>query len=172
MTDFISPLHDSDSVAWIDDVALWLALACQVAVGALWRGVLDGWKSWAEWSMRVRWLHWLWDWSHDEPVLRRSAIVVAGVGLTWPLWLWLPWVWALMGSATALLYYVMGHTVDRWTVWLRYLGVGALGYWAAKRWWPREWMYGDFIDGWMRVGALWAGGVGWGAVFLVGWVLR
>jgi hypothetical protein len=150
---------------------IWILLTLQVLIGALWRAVLDGWRVWALWMLKYKLIRWAWKEEDGLWKLRRPVIVCSGVLLTWPLWLWLPWWWALVGSVAAMLYYVMGHHVDSWRVWVRYLGVGAIGYWAAHRWWPNSWRWGDFIDGWMRIGAMWAGAVGWGAVFLIGWCL-
>ncbi|MCR4341865.1 MAG: hypothetical protein NUW01_18470 [Gemmatimonadaceae bacterium] len=86
--------------------------------------------------------------------------------LAWPLFLVMPWHWALAGAGLCVLFFVKGHKARTWTVWLRY-GPFAFGYVLAKRYLPEPWRLNDYIDGWMAVGELTLGGSFWGSLTLV-----
>lgn len=78
------------------------------ALGGAWRVVLGGEKAWAFWTLRHRWLHWLWDFEQDpaEPVLRRSIIMAVCPLLALPAWSALPWWAATLLTAGATLQWV------------------------------------------------------------------
>jgi hypothetical protein len=127
-----------------------LAIIANAVAGSVWRRILGGYLG-----------------------LRRSYIVAAGCLLAWPLWLALPWPYAMAGTAALMVYWTMGHHVEsRWT-WLRYLGLPAVGYMLIMPRWRAEWVWRGphagawFIDGGMAVGELWAGAVVWCAVAAV-----
>lgn len=63
--------------------------------GYLWRIILGGANRWASWSIRVRWLHWCWDFDTEDgqPVLRRGRVIMpAALLVCVPIWL-SPAVW-------------------------------------------------------------------------------
>ena len=63
-----------------------IAVLANAIVGGIWRRVLGGGGGY-----------------------RRSFIFACGVLLTWPLWLVLPWFFALPASALCLLFLAPGH---------------------------------------------------------------
>lgn len=106
-----------------------LSLTLIVAIlGCFWRIVLGGANKWASWSKGIIWLRWCWDFSHDEPVLRRSVIMAVCPLLCAPVWSApIPW-W------TACLLTVAGTVQWVWpgrdfAVWWSLLG--AHGLWAV-----------------------------------------
>lgn len=96
----------------------------------------------------------------------RSVKFLVGALLTWPLWLVLPPLYAVIGGALCLLFWADGHEVDKPSVWLRY-GPFALPYVLARKYWPDNWKHGRWLDGWMAAGEYGIGFLFWGSVALL-----
>jgi hypothetical protein len=111
-----------------------LAILANAILGGIWRRILGGWFS-----------------------LRRSYIVAAGVLLTWPVWLVLPWFWAAPTTGAIMLFWTMGHRFDKWTIILRYPLVGVI-YPITEKLWPTRYT---------EISEFFIGGAVWGAVATV-----
>lgn len=112
-----------------------LAIIANAILGGIWRRWLGGWDGPSLWAIGTPFERLLWD-GNGEP--RRSFIMAAGVVLTWPLWLALPWWGAILATGACLVFWSEGHRFDKWTIILRYPLVGAI-YPIAKRIWPARW---------------------------------
>lgn len=117
-----------------------------IILGALWR-------RWLGSNIGPRWLKLL------------CALI-----LTWPIWLALAWWLAALASFFCILFFIPGHKVDSWTVWLRY-GPFAAGYVVAKKLFPEPWRINNFVDGWMSLGELFLGASFWFSVEVVCYML-
>lgn len=85
--------------------------------------------------------------------------------LTWPLFVVMPLGFAIEHAALALLFFAPGHTVDDESVWMRY-GPFAVAYVLARKFWPDNWTYGRWVDGWMAVGEFGIGFLFFGSLAL------
>ena len=109
-----------------------LAIFANAIAGGIWRRVLGGWGGY-----------------------RRSFIFACGVLLTWPLWLVLPPLYAVIGGGLCLLFWAPGHQMeDDKKMLLRY-GPFAVGWIVARH---------LKIVPWTVVGELVAGFLFWGTV--------
>ena len=118
-------------------IALAVILGNAIA-GGIWRRVLGGWLS-----------------------LRRSYIVAAGALLTWPLWMALPPLYALLGSGLCILFFVMGHQFDSTPALLKRYGPFGIGWIGAK------YLHDKNVAGfecWSCWGEVVCGGLFWGAI--------
>jgi hypothetical protein len=112
--------------------AIAVAVLVSAVTGGIWRRVLGGWGGY-----------------------RRSFIFVCGALLTWPLWLVLPPLYAVVAGGLCLLFWAPGHQMeDDRAMWLRY-GPFAVGWIAARH---------LKIVAWTVVGELVAGFLFWGTV--------
>jgi len=106
-----------------------LAIVVNALLTAVWRRLLGGWTWPLAWAVNTP----LWgldDKGEHRP--RRSLLMAIGVLQTWPLWLVLPALPALLASAAVMVFWSLGHemTNDR-AMWLRY-GPFAVGWIAAR----------------------------------------
>jgi len=118
-------------------IALVIATAI---IGGVWRRILGGWFA-----------------------LRRPYIVPAGILLTWPLWLILPPLYAILLGAVCVAFWTPGHdmTNDK-AMWLRY-GPFAVGWIVARH---------LNVPRWTEVGEVTAGALFWGALAALCWGLE
>ena len=129
-----------------------LAILITALAGALWRRLLGRW----DWPMLWACNTFLWGpGDNGEHAPRRSYIMATGALLTWPLWLVLPPLYAVIGGGLCLLFWAPGHQMeDDKKMLLRY-GPFAVGWIVARH---------LKIVPWTVVGELVAGFLFWGTV--------